>query len=296
MNTSDIIRKVCSDTGINMAELARRTGQPHSSLSRKLSRDTISLEELRKYMDAMGVKLEIEVTYPKGEEVDLSMDDSIAREKIKVLETRIESMKTNIRFYQKTIKDIRGELYSISGFTTMALKSSNLDSKTHDYLEKIKIANVRSSHILDTVLGEELMKPEDGHNGTDVNAIKGRRILLVDDNDLNREIAGEALRDNGLVVEEAVNGREAVDMISSAKPGYYDFVLMDIEMPGMDGLEASRAIRALPNRIRAGVPIIAITACSFEEDIQKTRDAGMDSHLIKPFSAAKLIEELVRFA
>ena len=121
-------------------------------------------------------------------------------------------------------------------------------------------------------------------------------ILLVEDNPLNREISREILESSGYAVEEAEDGDIAVERIEKAEPGTYDLVLMDIQMPRMDGYEATRRIRQLDDRKKAGIPVIAVTANAFEEDRQKARDAGMNAHIAKPVSAGELqrvIEEVL---
>ena len=110
----------------------------------------------------------------------------------------------------------------------------------------------------------------------------GRKVLLVEDIDINREIATMILSQLGLEVDSATNGEAAVKSIEEAAPGTYDAVLMDIQMPVMDGYDATRAIRGLADKERAGVPIIAMTANAFSEDVQKARDAGMNAHVAKP--------------
>ena len=105
----------------------------------------------------------------------------------------------------------------------------------------------------------------------------GKRLLLAEDNALNREIALNLLTRMGFNVESAENGEVAVSMVSAAEPGYYDLILMDIQMPVMDGYEATRKIRSLADPRRAGIPIVAITANAFEEDRERSLAAGMDS-------------------
>lgn len=112
----------------------------------------------------------------------------------------------------------------------------------------------------------------------------GRRVLLVEDNELNMEIAEEFIRHTGVLVERATDGRMAVDMFREREEGYYDLIFMDIQMPYMNGYEATRAIRALERRDAAAVPIIAMTADAFTEDIIASRSAGMNEHISKPLS------------
>ena len=126
----------------------------------------------------------------------------------------------------------------------------------------------------------------------DVGWIEGRRLLLVEDNPLNREIAEEMLMEDGFQVESAENGRKALQMITGADPWYYSAVLMDIQMPVMDGYEATKRIRTLPDRSRAQIPIIAMTANAFSEDVQAALDAGMQAHIAKPIDIGVLAKTL----
>ena len=119
--------------------------------------------------------------------------------------------------------------------------------------------------------------------------LKGKRILLVEDNELNKEIAQTILEDAGFVVETADDGVTAVEKMEHAVPGQYDLILMDIQMPIMNGYEAAKRIRAMKNPEIASIPIIAMTANAFEEDKEKTYQSGMNGHLSKPVSLEKLM-------
>ena len=126
--------------------------------------------------------------------------------------------------------------------------------------------------------------------------LKGKKVLLVEDNDLNREIARTILEEVGMEVEEATDGTVAVDMLGKKKSSDYDVVLMDIQMPYMDGYKATRIIRNAEVRTRGHVPIIAMTANAFEEDKAKAYEAGMDAHIAKPVDTKELYRELVRLS
>ena len=123
---------------------------------------------------------------------------------------------------------------------------------------------------------------------------RGRRILLAEDNDLNAEITTEILKDVDLVVERAEDGQKCVDMIEKAPAGYYDLVLMDIQMPRMNGNEATRIIRQMPDKEKANITILAMTANAFEEDKREALEAGMNAHLSKPIEVEKFIKTLKR--
>ena len=121
---------------------------------------------------------------------------------------------------------------------------------------------------------------------------RGKHILLAEDNELNREIAVEILSKYGFVVDTAENGVEAVEKIKESKPGDYDLVLMDVQMPLMDGGEAARQIRALPDPALAKIPILAMTANAFEEDRKSALECGMNGFLSKPINIEELIAAL----
>ena len=122
--------------------------------------------------------------------------------------------------------------------------------------------------------------------------LKGKKLLLVEDNALNRELAQEILKEAGFAVDTAEDGEIAVRKMKQAVPGQYDLILMDIQMPKMDGYEATRQIRALPDAAKADIPIFAMTANAFEEDRQNALKAGMNGHIAKPLDIPHLLQVL----
>lgn len=125
--------------------------------------------------------------------------------------------------------------------------------------------------------------------------LKGRRILLAEDNELNAEIAMELLGEEGLLIERAEDGEKCCEMLAQAPEGYYDLVLMDIQMPVMNGYEAAAKIRGMADAKKAGIPIIAMTANAFAEDRQAALDAGMNAHVAKPIDMTVLMPTLLRY-
>lgn len=124
---------------------------------------------------------------------------------------------------------------------------------------------------------------------------KGKRILLVEDNELNREIAEELIGATGASVESAEDGVQAVEKFKESAEGYYDLILMDVQMPHMDGYEATRCIRALGRSDAQKVPIFAMTANAFAEDVQKSREAGMNAHISKPLNIRAVYKQMNRY-
>ena len=151
------------------------------------------------------------------------------------------------------------------------------------------------SDLRETLMSALGQKQTDAAQGLlpDKNAdFKGKHILLVEDNELNREIAQEILREYGFLVDSAENGAVAVEKVSTAAPDSYDLVLMDVQMPIMDGYTATRQIRALDDPARAKLPILAMTANAFDEDRRNALESGMNGFLSKPIVIGDLVQEL----
>ncbi|MBR0399140.1 MAG: response regulator [Eubacterium sp.] len=125
-------------------------------------------------------------------------------------------------------------------------------------------------------------------------SFEGMRALLVEDNMINMEIAQMLLAQEGFLIETAENGQMALEMTAASRPGYYDVILMDIQMPVMDGYTAAQAIRGLPDPGLAAIPIIAMTANAFQEDIRKAEEAGMNGHIAKPLDIPDMRATLQR--
>jgi CheY-like chemotaxis protein len=141
-----------------------------------------------------------------------------------------------------------------------------------------------------SVVKKEVLTPSDA-----TNKLKGKKVLLVDDVDLNRKIAKAMLKNTGITVEEAEDGEIALKKFEESPAGTYDIILMDVQMPNMDGYQASTAIRGLEREDAHNVPIIALTANAFKDDIDRAIKAGMNAHLAKPVKQEKIVELMMRF-
>ena len=160
-----------------------------------------------------------------------------------------------------------------NGFVSKPLFRSTLYDKINDLIGKES-----ASH-----------EPED-----DYSDLQGMRILVAEDNEINWEIISYMLNTVGIITDRAENGRICVDMVSAASEGSYDLVFMDIQMPLMNGLDATRAIRKLQNPWAASIPIIAMTADAFPENVTECMDAGMNGHIAKPIDVKLVIKEIRR--
>ena len=127
-----------------------------------------------------------------------------------------------------------------------------------------------------------------------LHSIKGKKILLVEDNELNMDIAEYMLSDAGATVTKAVNGKDAWELFDANPPGTFDAILMDIQMPVMDGYEATRKIRNSEHRDAAKIPIIAMTAGAFPGDVQAAKEAGMSAYITKPLNGRELVYAIIK--
>lgn len=160
----------------------------------------------------------------------------------------------------------------------------------------LKLQDKKNESLYENLKGQVM--PEEQKSGIDSmmkSDFKGRRALLVEDNDLNAEIAEEILKVTGMEVEHAFDGREAVDMVAASAQGYYDIIFMDIQMPIMNGYDAARAIRALERDDIKRVPILAMSANAFAEDVQASEACGMNEHIAKPLDIKQLEKALNRW-
>jgi CheY-like chemotaxis protein len=136
---------------------------------------------------------------------------------------------------------------------------------------------------------------EEKDSEPDIINLKGKRILLVEDVDVNRIIIGEILSPTGLEIDEAENGQLAVEIFSKSSIAYYDLIFMDVQMPVMGGYEATRKIRALERSDAKEIPIVAMTANAYKEDVEEALAAGMNAHLSKPIDVDALLKVLLQF-
>ena len=286
MKTAEIISSVCTQLGISKADLAKRMGLHPSSLYRKLANESMTFEELQRCFDTLGVSVEFCFHCPDGNALSSQANYDQLMERMNLLERELEVADKSAEYHKKVIRDLRTELNSAVGYSELAQRHGAGGGM---YLEKLQLVNTNMERIIAAAFGEVFDDKTVFADARQIEALEGKRVLLVDDNDLNREILREMLEDYGLCVEEADNGSKAIETLQEKDAGYFHFILMDIEMPQMDGYEATMKIRKLPNRIRANVPIIALTANSVAETRERASVVGMDDFLVKPVNGARLL-------
>lgn len=292
MKTAETINIVCADLGITKADLAKRMGMLPSSLYRKLARESMTFEELQKCLDVLGVTVGFELQYPDGNIRNSQTTHEMLLERLELLEKELGAARKAEEFHKKILRDLRTELHSAVGFAELGERHG---TKVEEYLEKIQMVLTNMEATIAYTLGEPPREDPAAEEEEHLESLEGKRVLLVDDNELNREILKEVLTDQGLLVEEADDGSKAVAAVRANEPGHYHFVLMDVEMPVMDGFEATAQIRKMTNRIRANVPIIALTANAVLENRERAAVVGMDDFLVKPTNSARLLRNLAKF-
>ena len=291
MKTSEIINSICSQLGIAKAELAKRMGLHPSSLYRKLSKESMTFEELQKCLSILGVSMELQFQYPDGRSFSSRENHEQIVERMGVLEKMLEADSKVDEFRKKSLRELRTELNSAVGYAEICRRHR---SQVDLYLDKLSVVHGSMERTISFALGESFHDEADEIEPVQIEQLQGKRVLLVDDNELNREILEEVLLDHGLLIEEAGNGGDAFTAVKEHDPGYYHFILMDIEMPVMDGYETALKIRKLPNRIRANIPIIAFTANAVSENRDRAFAVGMDDFLVKPVKTTRLLSCLAK--
>ena len=290
MNLSEIVKKVSKELNISGMELARRSGQSPQNLSKKLVRETLSFEEFERLMELMGVRVDMNLTMPGNEREQLTAYDRHVQKQLTILEKQLEVERLKNKYFTDLSYEFRTGLGTLDGGINLALAHRGDKERVRSYLERIRPA-IRS---LTRLIEDNPFNRETGisefEQGTDRQAenLKGKRVLLVDDNDLNREIVRELLEDNEMQVSEAEDGAVALAMLKERKKDDFDFVLMDLQMPVMNGFEATRRIRSLGDEKKAGIRVIAMTASVTYEDREEAKKAGMDGFIEKPLDLKKL--------
>lgn len=181
-----------------------------------------------------------------------------------------------------------------SAYDWMEYESMALASGANGFLVKPMLKSTLAYAIKKYALKENGPIPVNEHSAQKRD-YKGKQVLLVEDNELNREIAEVILAENGIRVETAENGQEALEKFTSSSERYYDMIFMDLQMPIMGGLESTRKIRCLSRNDAKTIPIVAMTANAFREDVEATKAAGMNDHLAKPLDIDRLYQILDRY-
>ncbi len=175
-----------------------------------------------------------------------------------------------------------------------AVESEARDAGVNGFISK-PLFKSRLVYLFNQIAEKDNSKELPEKNLFDTVKLNGKRILLAEDNEINREIAVEIICETGVTVESVENGREALEKFERSEENYYDMIFMDIQMPVMNGYEAVEAIRKLPRKDAAEIPIIAMTANAFTDDIQRSKNAGMNEHLTKPLDIEQLMKCLEKW-
>ena len=292
MNLSDTVRDISKQLNISLAEVARKVGQSPQNLSKKLNKGTLSFDEFEQILNVLEVGMDVEFTLPGEQSLSGSNNEQLLHQ-MKILKMQLDVERIKSQYFSDISYKYRTALSTVSGGLELAKKHADNPKKTAECLGRILPAVAELTRLIeDSPFNREAGTTKEPLSSAKPTSLKGKRILLVDDNDINREIVRELLEDSGIAVEEAVNGKDSVDKIESHAAGYYDLVLMDLVMPVMDGYKAAKAIRKLKSKKKASVSIVAMTASVSDKDRKAAEKAGMNSFMEKPLDLEKLFQTM----
>ena len=287
MNLSDEVRRLSRELNISLSEIARRTGQSPANLSKKLNKETLSYEDFERILEVLGVQLTCTFRLPGQEEPVPAETDPHIRSRINILEKELELERLKNDYYRSSGFLLRTAMETISGSITLLNHHSGDPERVENCADRLQTALDQ----LMSIAGEDRISPRNARLRAADASLIGKRVLVVDDNAINRGIVTDLLADSGLEADEAESGEAAVERLTAAPEGRYDLVLMDLRMPDVDGFEAARRIRRIDGP-RGRVPVVAMTAGDSPEDREEAKAAGMDGFVRKPLNLQKLFDLL----
>ncbi|MCL2807536.1 MAG: response regulator [Coriobacteriia bacterium] len=271
---------------------------------------SLAVSRLSHRLIVQNIMLKLELEERKIE-LESCIEEQTAQYKEKARVAEASSL-AKTRFFTKASHEMRSSMTAILGMVFFAKESGDIQTK-QESLESIdretqKLKGIVGSiiegtydeagsptkeHSKDASAGAEPLPAKEAHKPLDAPLLSGHNLLVVEDLDTNRFVLTEYLKKTQANVEEAINGKEAVERFAASPEGYYSFVFMDLLMPEMNGHEATRAIRSMERRDAADVPIVAVSANAFKEDIEASLAAGMDAHLAKPVEQSTVFRVLI---
>ncbi|MBP5362065.1 MAG: response regulator [Ruminococcus sp.] len=250
--------------------------------------DPVDCEHARLALEEIGVKCDI--AHSGEEAIEIVKLQHIRKQSYSLILVDLKMPDMNGIETTKEIRKLIAHETSIIIITAYKwddIQKEALDADVDSFITKPLVAN----NVIEEFRLAMLKRTNTNKNNKKAN-LKGRRILLAEDVEINAEIMAMVLQILEISVDTAENGRKAVDMFIESNPGYYNAILMDIRMPEMDGLEATSLIRDLERPNAKTIPIIALTANAFDEDVQRSMQAGMNAHLTKPIDKNSLFTTL----
>lgn len=217
--------------------------------------------------------------------------DEFMREKTST-ESKIEGTGLGLPIVKKLVEMMGGTITVESEQGKGSTFHVKLELRVADETMMEEVVHKEATTTAATPVDNTTMEDDACGDGCKEKEVEGKRILLAEDNELNAEIAIELISDMGIIVDRVEDGQQCLEKIITTMPGYYDMILMDVQMPNMDGYEATRYIRRLNDPAKANIPIYAMTANAFEEDKRNAMDAGMNGHLSKPIDLSVLMSTM----
>ena len=286
MNLSDEVRRLSHELGITLSEVARRTEQSPANLSKKMNKNTLSFDDFEKILRALGVEMECAFHRPGEAGNSAGSLDDRGRAQIEILQKQLETEHLKNNYFTNLEFSLRTELETVANSLELTKRHKDDPNRIDSCIARMEIALGNIMNLIDN----DPISSSDRASAAKADDVfkQEMRVLVVDDNEINRSIVGELLADSGIQSDGAEDGRKAVELISSAPANFYDLVLMDIQMPVMNGFEAAYAIRSLQGP-RSRVPIAAMTASVRDDERARAEKAGMNTFIEKPLNVKKIL-------
>lgn len=293
MTLAKMLKQICKEMDVSLIDLANLSNQSYQNLSKKIRNETLSFKEFTMLTELLNVRFDYTITLPDANEPLVPIDNIRTKEKIDLLMEENYLLQKKVEVQNEINKDIRTSLDSIIGGVEIGLKHLDDKDLIAKYLKQIQ----KEGRNIDLLLYDGIGLDE--ADGVDVALekvdpafFKEKNVMVVEDNELNRSITVGVLEDNGFNVAEATNGLEALNIINKNGIDKYDYVIMDLEMPIMDGYDATKIIKKLDGGKE--LPIIALSANVTEDVIFKAKESGIDCYLAKPIDTTKLLKAMYK--
>lgn len=291
MTLANTLKQILKELDISVPELAKLDNQAYQNLNKKIRNETLSFTEFINLLSLINVKFDYTITMPNNKKQSFEQNDK-TKERIDLLVNENNLLKKQLALKEAIDKDVRTSLNNIVGSAEVAETHLLEKNKTLFYLDSI----IDEVSKIDMLLynGEQNARSEEFEVEVDLNHLKNKKALVVEDNELNRDILCSILNDYHIKSYEVKNGLEAVNMIDKNDMDFFDFILMDIEMPIMNGIEATKIIRNLVGG--KDIPIIATTSDITLEDRILAKEVGINYYITKPINRDLLLKVLMKFS
>lgn len=290
MTLASILKQILKELKVSVPELAKLDDQSYQNLNKKIRNETLGYDEFVRLLGLLDVKFEYNIVLP-GQDSFMPETEDKTKDKIDLLIAENQLLKKKLELQDGIDKDVRTSLNNIVGSVDIISTHVTDNPKLNFYLKRVKDESKKINLLLYN--GEEFFEENVDDIVVNPEDFDGKRVLIVEDNELNSEILNNILCDYNMRTTVAHNGLEAVNLINSNGSLFFDFILMDIEMPILNGYEVTKIIRKMSNGQQ--VPVIATTSNVALNDRYKAKEVGIDYYVTKPINRDLLLKVMTKF-